>query len=37
MKIAVGRDYADVTPVSGHYKGTLDRRMEVTVDITRLE
>jgi transglutaminase-like putative cysteine protease len=37
VKIAVGRDYADVTPVSGHYKGTLDRRMEVTVDISRLE
>lgn len=37
VKIAVGRDYADVTPVSGHYKGTLDRRMEVTVDIRKLE
>jgi transglutaminase-like putative cysteine protease len=37
VKIAVGRDYADVTPVSGHYKGTLDRKMEVTVEISRAD
>lgn len=37
VKIAVGKDYADVTPVRGHYKGTQDRRMEVEVSITELE
>jgi len=36
VKIAVGKDYADVTPVRGHYKGTKDRRMEVEVLITEL-
>lgn len=35
VKIAVGRDYADVPPVSGHYKGTLERTMEVTVQVSR--
>jgi transglutaminase-like putative cysteine protease len=33
LKIAVGRDYADVAPVSGHYKGTQDRKMDVSVQI----
>ena len=33
VKIAVGRDYADVTPVSGTYKGTLERKMTVEVQI----
>jgi len=33
LKIAVGRDYDDVAPVTGHYKGSLDRKMEVTVTI----
>jgi len=33
LKVAVGRDYADVAPVSGHYKGTKDRKMEVAVKI----
>ncbi|MBX3733910.1 MAG: transglutaminase family protein [Verrucomicrobiae bacterium] len=37
IKIAVGRDYADVTPVRGHYKGTQDRRMSVEVAITPLD
>ena len=37
VKIAVGRDYADVTPVRGHYKGTQDRKMEVEVSITPLD
>ena len=34
VKLAVGRDYADVPPISGHYKGTTDRKMEVEVRIT---
>ncbi len=33
LKLAVGRDYADVAPVSGHYKGTQDRKMDVVVKI----
>ena len=37
VKIAVGRDYADVAPVRGHYKGTQDRKMEVEVTITPLD
>ncbi|MBN9693494.1 MAG: transglutaminase family protein [Verrucomicrobia bacterium] len=36
VKIAVGRDYADVTPVRGHYRGTTERQMEVEVVITPL-
>ena len=37
IKLAVGRDYADVPPVRGHYKGTTDRRMEVGVEVAQLE
>ncbi len=33
VKIAVGRDYADVPPLSGNYKGTTDRQMQVQVSI----
>jgi transglutaminase-like putative cysteine protease len=33
IKVAVGRDYADVPPVTGNYKGTTDRRMSVNVQI----
>jgi transglutaminase-like putative cysteine protease len=33
VKIAVGRDYADVPPVSGTYKGTIDRQLAVEVKI----
>lgn len=35
VKIAVGRDYADVPPVTGTYKGTTDRKLEVAVTIRR--
>ncbi len=34
VKIGIGRDYADVPPVAGNYRGTLDRKMEVEVKIT---
>ena len=34
VKIGIGRDYADVPPVTGNYRGTLDRQMEVEVKIT---
>ncbi len=33
VKIAVGRDYADVAPVSGTYLGTTERKLEVEVKI----
>jgi transglutaminase-like putative cysteine protease len=33
VKIAVGRDYSDVPPVSGTYKGTKDRVLTVEVKI----
>lgn len=36
VKIAVGRDYADVAPVRGTYKGTTERTMEVSVRIEPL-
>lgn len=36
VKIAVGRDYADVAPVTGQYKGTTERQMEVRVNIKQL-
>jgi len=37
IKIAVGRDYADVAPVTGTYKGTTDRTLSVEVKIARRE
>jgi transglutaminase-like putative cysteine protease len=33
IKIGAGRDYADVPPVTGYYKGTLERKLEVEVQI----
>jgi transglutaminase-like putative cysteine protease len=33
VKIAVGRDYADVAPIKGTYKGTTERTMNVEVKI----
>jgi transglutaminase-like putative cysteine protease len=37
VKIGHGRDYGDVPPVSGNYRGTLERTMEVEVKITAIE
>jgi transglutaminase-like putative cysteine protease len=37
VKIAVGRDYNDVPPVAGNYKGTTERKLDVKVDIKRLD
>ena len=34
VKLGNGRDYADVSPISGHYRGTLERKMTVEVKIT---
>ncbi len=36
VKLANGRDYADVPPISGNYRGTLERKMTVNVKITPL-
>jgi transglutaminase-like putative cysteine protease len=36
VKIGHGRDYGDVPPVSGNYRGTLERTMEVEVKITAM-
>ena len=33
VKVAVGRDYADIVPVKGRYKGTPERRMSVHVEV----
>ena len=37
IRTAIGRDYADVPPVTGNYKGTTDRKLDVKVDVKRLE
>ncbi|MEI8342293.1 MAG: transglutaminase family protein [Verrucomicrobiota bacterium] len=35
VKIGVGRDYADIVPLKGHYRGTHEKRMSVEVSVTR--
>jgi transglutaminase-like putative cysteine protease len=37
VKVAVGRDYADVSPVKGTYRGTAKRQLQVEVLVTRLD
>jgi len=37
VKLAVGRDYADVAPVQGRYRGTAEQELEVDVDVQRLD
>jgi len=37
VKVAVGRDYADVSPLKGTYRGTDQRKMSVEVLVTRLD
>ena len=37
VKVAVGRDYADVSPLKGTYRGTAKRKLSVDVLVTRLE
>ncbi len=36
LKVAIGRDYDDVTPVRGSYFGTGDCRMEVLVEVEEI-
>jgi transglutaminase-like putative cysteine protease len=33
VKVAVGRDYADVAPVQGRYRGTAEQELAVEVDV----
>ena len=37
VKLGNGRDYADVPPISGNYRGTLDHKMKVEVKITPVQ
>jgi transglutaminase-like putative cysteine protease len=37
VKVATGRDYADVSPLKGTYRGTAKREMTVDVLVSRLE
>jgi transglutaminase-like putative cysteine protease len=37
VKVAVGRDYADVSPMKGTYRGPADRQLYVDVVVTRLD
>ena len=37
VKIASGRDYADVSPLRGTYRGTAQRKLSVEVLVTRLD
>jgi transglutaminase-like putative cysteine protease len=37
VKVAVGRDYADIVPLKGHYKGTPRKSMDVEVSVTRMD
>lgn len=36
VKIAVGRDHADVPPTRGHYKGITHRTMDVDVSVDEI-
>ena len=36
VRLAVGRDYADVPPLRGSYLGAPTERMEVTVEVREL-
>jgi transglutaminase-like putative cysteine protease len=36
VRVAVGRDYADITPIKGHYRGTENKTMQVQVNVTAL-
>lgn len=37
VKVAIGRDYADIVPIKGSYRGTRDKTMSVEVVVTRVE
>jgi len=35
VKVAVGKDYTDILPIRGHYRGTPAKKMTVGVSVTR--
>jgi transglutaminase-like putative cysteine protease len=37
IKVAVGRDYSDVRPLAGTYRGTAKAEMDVSVNIVRID
>ncbi len=37
MRVAIGRDYADVPPTRGTFKGTTASTLAVSVDVTPAE
>lgn len=37
VKVAVGRDYADVAPVQGSYRGTAGQELSVEVEVRRVQ
>lgn len=37
IKVAIGRDYADVRPLAGTYRGDSDAEMEVSVRVERID
>jgi transglutaminase-like putative cysteine protease len=37
VKVAVGRDYSDIVPIKGHYKGSTSVEMSVDVSVTRMD
>jgi transglutaminase-like putative cysteine protease len=37
VKVAIGRDYSDIVPIKGHYKGSTSKRMIVEVQVARLD
>jgi transglutaminase-like putative cysteine protease len=37
VKLAVGRDYSDVSPIKGSFRGAHGREMHVEVLLTRLD
>ena len=36
IKVGIGRDYNDVRPIQGTYRGSPNRQMEVAVQVERL-
>jgi transglutaminase-like putative cysteine protease len=37
VKLGHGRDYKDIVPVKGVYRGTARQKLDVAVDVRRLE
>jgi len=37
IKLAIGRDYQDVAPIKGHYRGTKDNTMQVQITVSLVD